>query len=82
MPISKLKKLKFWRIFYICNFDFVFIWLGIQYDSMVWVIMRRQGVSSERKRSSCSSLKVDHYWKWQCSVDQFLHAADIAHQEA
>ena len=30
-------------------------WLGIQHDSIVWVIMRRQGVSSERRRSSCSS---------------------------
>ena len=29
--------------FEICNFDFVFFWLGIQYDSMVWVIMRRRG---------------------------------------
>ena len=38
------------------KFDFVFFWLGIQYDSMVWVIMRRRGVSSERRRSSCSSL--------------------------
>ena len=28
-------------------------WLGIQHDSIVWVIMRRRGVSSER--SSCSS---------------------------
>ena len=48
--------LKFWRIFKICNFDFVIFWLWIQYDSMVWVIMRRRGVSSERRRSSCSSL--------------------------
>ena len=55
MPVSKLKNLKFWRIFKICNFDFVIFWLGIQYDSMVWVIMRRRGVSSERRRSSCSS---------------------------
>ena len=47
MPVSKFKNLKFWRIFLICNFDFVFFWLGIQYDSMVWVIIRRQGVSSE-----------------------------------
>ena len=39
---------------------FVFFWLGIQYDSMVWVIMRRRGVSSERRRSSCSSLN----WCW------------------
>ena len=30
-----------------CNFDFVFFWLGIKYDSTVWVIMRRWGVSSE-----------------------------------
>ena len=37
------------------HFIFVFFWLGIQYDSMVWVIMRRRGVSSERRRSSCSS---------------------------
>ena len=55
MPVSKFKYLKFWRIFKICNFDFVIFWLGIQYDSMVWVIMRRRGVSSERRRSSCSS---------------------------
>ena len=55
MPVSKFKNLKFWRIFKICNFDFVIFWLGIQYDSMVWVIMRRRGVSSERRRSSCSS---------------------------
>ena len=41
MPFSKFKSLKFWRI--LCNFDFVFFWLGIQYDSMVWVIMRRRG---------------------------------------
>ena len=34
---------EFWRFFLICNFDFVFFWLGIQYDSMVWVIMRRLG---------------------------------------
>ena len=43
MPVSKLKNLKFWRIFLIRNFDFVFFWLGIQYDSMVWVIIRRWG---------------------------------------
>ena len=36
--------------------DRLFFWLGIQYDSIVWVIMRRRGVSSERRRSSCSSL--------------------------
>ena len=55
MFVSKLKKLKFWRILWICNFDFVFFWLGIQYDSEERVIMRRQGVSSERRRSIPSS---------------------------
>ena len=42
MFVSKFKNLKFWRILWICNFDFVFFCLGIQYDSMVWVIMRQQ----------------------------------------
>ena len=47
MPVSKFKNLKFWRMFLICNFDFVFFWLGIQYDSVVCLIMRRRRVSSE-----------------------------------
>ena len=59
MFVSKNKNLKFWRFLKICNFDFVSFWLGIQYDSMVWVIMRRRGVSSERRCSSCSS-----YFGW------------------
>ena len=29
MPVSKFKNLKFWRIFLICNFDFVFFWLVV-----------------------------------------------------
>ena len=37
------------------NFLNLLFWLGIQYDSMEWVIMRRRGVSSERRHSSCSS---------------------------
>ena len=41
------------------SFDFVLIW-GIQHDSIVWVIMRRRGVSSERTRSSCSSFFRKH----------------------
>ena len=64
MSVSKFKNLKFWRIFKICNFDFVIFWLGIQYDSMVWVIMRRRGVSSERRRSSCSS-SISQYIEYQ-----------------
>ena len=35
-------------------FDLVLTW-WIQHDSIVWVIMRRRGVSSERMRSICSS---------------------------
>ena len=54
----KIKKIEILANFLICNFDFVFFWLGIQYDSMVWIIMRRQGVSSERRHFSCSS------WTW------------------
>ena len=46
------------------NFDFVFFWLGIQYDSMVWVTMRRRGVSSERRRSSCFSYHTALYCIW------------------
>ena len=30
-------------------------WFGTQHDSIVWVIMKRRGVSSELRRSSCSS---------------------------
>ena len=33
----------------------IFFWLGIWYESIVWVIMGRWGVFSERRRSSCSS---------------------------
>ena len=56
MFVSKFKPLKFWRILKICNFNFVFFWLGIQYDLMVWVIMRRRRVSSESRRSSSPCL--------------------------
>ena len=31
--------------FKLCNFDFVLFWLGIWCESLVWVIMRRRGVS-------------------------------------
>ena len=40
-----------WKSCPLCN-------VGIQYDSIVWVIMRRRGVSLERRRSSCSSLSM------------------------
>ena len=40
---------------YACYFDFVLFWLGIWYESIVWVVMGRPGVFSECRRSSCSS---------------------------
>ena len=77
----KIIKIDFFAIFFkICNFDFVYFWLWIQYDSMVWAIMRRcvcvcvcgggggGGVSSERRRSSCSSSY------WLCHVDFLVFA--------
>ena len=41
--------------------DRLFFWLGIQYDSIMWVIMRRRGVSWERRRSSYSSFNCTKY---------------------
>ena len=35
--------------------DFVLFWLGIWYESIVWVIIGRQRVFLERRRSRCSS---------------------------
>ena len=56
--VSKFKYLKLWQILKICNFDFVLFWFGIQYVSIVWVTMGRRRVSSERRRSCYSSLKI------------------------
>ena len=54
---SNLRRCVVWNAsFKIKKFDFVFFWLGIQYDSMVWVIMRQWGLTSEHRRSSCSSI--------------------------
>ena len=58
--ICSIKNLKFWQILGICNFDFVLLWHWIWYESMVWVVMGRRRVSSERRHSSCSSL----CWDW------------------
>ena len=38
-------KFEFFHFFSICSFDFVFFWLGIWCESLVWVIMGRWGVS-------------------------------------
>ena len=50
----KFNNWKFWWILLICNFDSLFFSLSIQYDSLVWVIMRQREVSSERRHSSSS----------------------------
>ena len=57
------------------SFDLVLTW-GIQHDSIVIVIMRRQGVSSERRRSSCSSLSLITFVFWH------LHATKICMSSA
>ena len=46
---KKFQKFMFWQFFLICSFNFVLFWLGIQYESIVWVIMGQQGVSSEQQ---------------------------------
>ena len=67
--ITKLKNFNFFANF--SHFSaFTLFWLGIRYElvnsmdlelkknwSVVWVIMGRRGVSSERRRSSCSSYR-------------------------
>ena len=40
---QNLKIRNFGIFFLICNFDFVLFWPGIQYEPIVWVIMRRRG---------------------------------------
>ena len=60
---------------------FILFWLGIRYElvnsmdlgfkmnwSIVWVIMGRRGVSSERRRSSCSSFLYKHYLLHETSL--------------
>ena len=55
MFVSKFNNLKFWRSLLICYFNFVLFWPKIQYDWIVWVTMRRRGVSSESRCSGCSN---------------------------
>ena len=59
---SKLENSKFSQILQVCNFDcvlfwidFLLFWIGIQYESIVWIIMGWVGVSSECGHSSCFS---------------------------
>ena len=56
---KNLKNMKFRPILQICNFDIVLFWLGIQYDSIVWVIMRQRGVSWECRHSSWIDLRIN-----------------------
>ena len=49
---SKFQNFNFWQIFQICHFDFVMFWLGIQYESIVRVIVGWWGVFSECRHSS------------------------------
>ena len=63
------ENLKFWQILEICNFDFVFFWLGIQYDLIGWVIMRQWGVSSERRCSSCS--------RYETALEYYLNESGL-----
>ena len=39
--IVKFQNLIFWQFFGTCNFDFVLLWHGMWYESIVWVIMGR-----------------------------------------
>ena len=43
--LAKFQNLNFLQYFKICNFHFVFFWLGIWYESLAWTIMRPHQVS-------------------------------------
>ena len=61
----KIKKFEVLTNSWICNFDFVYFWLGIQYETIVCIIMGQPGVSSGHRGSSCSS----YFWQhWKLSV--------------
>ena len=47
-----------WKSCLLCNVFSSRSIIFLTWDPIVWVIMRRRGVSSERRRSSCSS------WNW------------------
>ena len=56
-----------WKSCLLCNVFSSRSIIFLTWDPIVWVIMRRRGVSSERRRSSCSS-----YWLLR-KLNQFLH---------
>ena len=55
-----------WKSCLLCNVFSSRSIIFLTWDPIVWVIMRRRGVSSERRRSSCSSLICDIWTR--CSV--------------
>ena len=64
---SKWKKWKFWQILWTCNFDFVCFDLGSNMSwSILWIIIGRRGISSERRHSSCSGYHLfnNHFVIW------------------
>ena len=53
---SKILKLVFLQIYWICKF--VLFWLGIWYESTIWVIMGYRRVFSKCRHSSCCSWSI------------------------
>ena len=64
------------------KFDVDFFWLWIQYDSIVWVIMRQLGVSSECTCSSCSTyiLFAEWYIINSTTICKLVDPIQILHQ--
>ena len=53
---SKILKLVFLQIYWICKF--VLFWLGIWYESTIWVIMGYRRVFSKCRHSNCCSWSI------------------------
>ena len=62
----------FGNFLYICNYDFVLSWLGIWCESLVWVIMGRQGVSQNAGILVVLVWHLFHgifdWWCWCCRI--------------
>ena len=67
-----------WKSCLLCNVFSSRSIIFLTWDPIVWVIMRRRGVSSERRRSSCSSYYL--YQKWRLCILQPYNMQ--LHQEA
>ena len=70
-----------WKSCLLCNVFSSRSIIFLTWDPIVWVIMRRRGVSSERRRSSLSSLNWKHiYWDDGICGDHLMeygHYSDI-----